>query len=89
MRCSQDEVGMSVAIASNCLTRVVVDDRNIEIAQLQAAVHRIQEALPNVPATQREYIANALLNLAVSKILKKRAGAQTVASTLGLRPELS
>jgi hypothetical protein len=50
-----------------CLTRVMTDDdRAVEIAQLQSVMQRIQGALRDVPLAQREYIANALLNLAVS-----------------------
>jgi hypothetical protein len=61
-----------------CLTRVMTDDdRGVEIAQLQAVMQRIQGALRDVPLAQREYIANALLNLAVSL--------QTEASTRAAR----
>jgi hypothetical protein len=50
-----------------CLTRVMTDDdRGVEIAQLQSVLQRIQSALRDVPLAQREYIANALLTLAVS-----------------------
>lgn len=50
-----------------CLTRVITDDdRGVEIAQLQSVMQRIQSALRDVPLAQREYIANALLTLAVS-----------------------
>jgi hypothetical protein len=50
-----------------CLTRVMTDDdRGVEIAQLQSVMQRIQSALRDVPLAQREYIANALLTLAVS-----------------------
>jgi len=50
-----------------CLTRVMTDDdRGVEIAQLQSVMQRIQNALRDVPLAQREYIANALLTLAVS-----------------------
>ena len=50
-----------------CLTRVMTDDdRGVEIAQLQSVLQRIQSALRDVPPAQREYIANALLTLAVS-----------------------
>jgi hypothetical protein len=61
-----------------CLTRVMTDDdRGVEIAQLQSVMQRIQGALRDVPLAQREYIANALLNLAVSL--------QTEASTRAAR----
>ena len=50
-----------------CLTRVMTDDDSgVEIAQLQSVMQRIQSALRDVPLAQREYIANALLTLAVS-----------------------
>ena len=49
------------------LTRVMTDDdRGVEVAQLQSVLERIQSALRDVPLAQREYIANALLTLAVS-----------------------
>jgi hypothetical protein len=49
------------------LTRVMTDDDgSVEIAQLQLVLQRIQSALRDVPLAQREYIANALLTLAVS-----------------------
>ena len=58
---------MSVFLSNRCLTRVMTDDDNgVEIAQLQLVMQRIQGALCDVPLVQREYIANALLNLAVS-----------------------
>jgi hypothetical protein len=61
-----------------CLTRIMTDDdRGVEIAQLQSVMQRIQGALRDVPLAQREYIANALLNLAVSL--------QTEASTRAAR----
>ena len=49
------------------LTRVMTDDdHGVEVAQLQSVLQRIQSALRDVPLAQREYIANALLTLAVS-----------------------
>ncbi len=64
--------------ASNCLTRMVVDDdQELEVAQLQSVMHRIQDALCHVPVTQREYIANALLNLAVARMLKEEGASHT------------
>ena len=60
------------------LTRVMTDDdRGVEVAQLQSVLQRIQSALRDVPLAQREYIANALLTLAVSL--------QTDASTRAVR----
>ena len=53
---------------ASCLTRVMIDDDcALEVAQLQSVMHRIQCMLHDVPQAQREYIANALLNLAVSR----------------------
>lgn len=73
---------MSASFASNCLTRVVVDDEHeVTIAQLQLVMQRIQQSLLNIPAIQREYIANALLNLAVARMLKE-GGANHAAGIL-------
>lgn len=48
------------------LTRVVVDDNTrLDVAQIQSVLCRIQAALEEVPRGEREYIANALLSLAV------------------------
>jgi hypothetical protein len=56
-----------MVLTMSCLTRVMTDDdRGVEIAQLQTVMQRIQSAMRDVPPAQREYIANALLNLAVS-----------------------
>lgn len=60
---------MRPTFAAGCLTRIVIDnERTIEVAQLQAAMQRIQSRLNNVPPAQRDYIANALLNLAVERM---------------------
>jgi hypothetical protein len=60
------------ATGSNCLTRVVMDDGfDLEIGQLQSVMQRIQNSLRDIPASQREYIANALLNVAVTRMLKE------------------
>ena len=69
---------MNAFLSHRCLTRVMTDDDSaVEIAQLQSVMQRIQGALRDVPLAQREYIANALLNLAVTL--------QTDASTRALR----
>jgi hypothetical protein len=60
------------------------DDRGVEVAQLQSVMHRIQSSLCNVPMAQREYIANALLNLAVSRMLKEEGSALTASILLRL-----
>lgn len=61
-----------------CLTRVIIDDDcTVEVAQLQSVMQRIQHMLHDIPATQREYIANALLNLAVSRMLRQTGHSRT------------
>lgn len=88
---------MRPAFAAGCLTRVVIDDeRTIEVAQLQAAMQRIQSRLNGVPPAQREYIANALLNLAVERMSgglidrwPSTGADHTVAITCSLRPDVS
>jgi len=75
---------MSVPV-SGCLTRVVADDdRAVEIAQLQSVMGRIQGMLSAVPPAQREYIANALLNLAVTRMLHEAGNTQTASILLRL-----
>lgn len=59
-------LSMNTFVSHRCLTRVMTEDGGLEIAQLQSVLHRIQSALRDVPLAQREYIANALLNLAVA-----------------------
>jgi hypothetical protein len=63
---------MYSAQSSGCLTRVVVDDDDVEVAQLQAVLKRIQYSLRGVPDDQRAYLAGALLNLAVSRMVVSR-----------------
>lgn len=68
-----------------CLTRVVIDDDcGIEVAQLQSVMQRIQSMLHDVPQAQREYIANALLNLAVSRMVKEEGMTQTASILMRL-----
>lgn len=55
-----------------CLTRVVIDDEGVDVAQLQSVMRRIQQSLRVIPGEQREYVARALLALAVSHL--KHAG---------------
>lgn len=62
---------MSAYEISNCITRVIVDgDRDLELAELQSVMQRIQQSLPHLPASQCGYIGNALLNLAVCRMLR-------------------
>ena len=68
---------------SSCrITRVVDGDHHdVQLAQLQVVMQRIQTALCNVPPTERIYLGNALLNLAVQKILCTE-GSEPTASIL-------
>lgn len=76
---------MPASQAPRCLTRVMIDDDcAIEVAQLQSVMHRIQCLLHDVPQAQREYIANALLNLAVSRMLKEEGHSQTASILMRL-----
>lgn len=69
---------MSSTSSARCLTRVMIDDDcGIEVAQFQAVMHRIQCMLHDVPAAQREYIANALLDLAIARMLKESGRSQS------------
>jgi hypothetical protein len=70
--------------AQRCLTRWVADsEAALEVAELQSVITRIQSALHDIPQSQRTYIANALLNLAVAKMIKQEGRPRT--STLLLR----
>ena len=69
---------------STCLTRWVSDDQvELEVAQLQSIMSHIQSALHEIPTRQRSYIANALLNLAVARMITEEGEART--STLLMR----
>lgn len=69
---------MPATISPRCLTRVMIDDDySVEVAQLQLVMQRIQCTLHDIPPSQREYIANALLNLAVSRMLRETGHSQT------------
>lgn len=71
--------------SSRCLTRVMIDDDcGVEVAQLQSVMERIQRMLHDVPLAQREYIANALLNLAVSGMLKEEGRSLTASILMRL-----
>jgi hypothetical protein len=50
------------------------------------AMQRIQSALDGVPAEQRDYIANALLNLAVSRVPQTVAFNRTLGATVSYVP---
>ena len=76
---------MNSVVPRRCLTRVMMDDdRGVEVAQLQSVMHRIQSSLRDVPQAQREYIANALLNLAVSRMVKEEGRSLTASILLRL-----
>lgn len=68
---------------SQCrITRVVDgDDHDVQLAQLQVVMRRIQTALRDIPTADRIYLGNALLNLAVNRILCEE-GSQRTASIL-------
>ncbi|MGC3981994.1 MAG: hypothetical protein QM808_12095 [Steroidobacteraceae bacterium] len=68
--------------AQCCITRLVDgDNHDLQLAQLQAVMQRIQLALRDVPLAQRAYLGNALLNLAINRILSEE-GSQRTASIL-------
>ena len=69
---------MHAAYSARCLTRVIVDDDGVEVAHLQSVMHRIQHSLRDIPFDEREYVANALLNLAVSRMVKEEGSARTL-----------
>jgi hypothetical protein len=70
---------MSDSESSCRITRVVDGDHHdVQLAQLQVVMQRIQTALCNVPASERVYLGNALLNLAVQKILCAEGSERTV-----------
>ena len=69
---------------SACLTRWVSDDQvELEVAQLQNIMSHIQSALHEIPTQQRSYIANALLNLAIARMIREEGEDRT--STLLIR----
>jgi hypothetical protein len=54
------------------LTRVLADGGiALELAQIPRVMARIQGALGDIPDAQRAYVANALLNLAVTKMVSE------------------
>jgi hypothetical protein len=56
----------------------MVDEDGVEVAQLQSVMQRIQHSLRDIPGEQREYVANALLNLAVSRMVREEGKARTL-----------
>jgi hypothetical protein len=64
--------------SAQCLTRVIVDDDGLVIAELQSVMQRIQNSLRSIPVEQREYVANALLNFAVSRMVREEGASTTL-----------
>jgi hypothetical protein len=62
----------------------MVDDDGVEIAQLQSVMQRIQHSLRSIPVEQREFVANALLNLAVSRMVREEGSARTMSILMRL-----
>lgn len=76
---------MSSISSSRCLTRIVAgDDTSLEIAQIQTVMTRIQTALRDIPDAQRGYVANTLLNLAVTRMVKEEGGTRTASLLMRL-----
>ena len=76
---------MSSISSSRCLTRIVAgDDMSLEVAQIQTVMTRIQTALRGIPDAQRDYVANALLNLAVARLVKEEGGTRTASLLIRL-----
>jgi hypothetical protein len=68
--------------SAQCITRIIDGDQHdLHLAQLQFVMQRIQDALRDVPPAERLYLGNALLNLAVNRILCDE-GSQRTASIL-------
>lgn len=76
---------MGSIVSQRRLTRVLAgDDIALEIAQIETVMTRIQNALRDIPEAQRGYMANALLNLAVSKMVKEEGGTRTASLLMRL-----
>jgi hypothetical protein len=60
-----------------CLTRVVGDDCDLQVTRVQDVMQRIEGTLQDIASTHRHYIANALLNLAVSRMTREESSLQT------------
>ena len=59
--------------SSQCLTRVVIDGAHVDVAQLGDIHARIEAALRRIPPQERTHLANALLDLAVARIVTRLA----------------
>lgn len=63
---------------TGCMTRVVVDgDLDLEVAELHAVMQRIRNSLNRIPESQRMYVGNALLNLAICRMLRETGNQRT------------
>jgi hypothetical protein len=71
---------MRFSSSSSCLTRVCIDnDVSAEVAQVHDLMLHIQRSLTEVPHPQRVYVGNALLNLAVDRLLREESNARAAA----------
>jgi hypothetical protein len=68
---------------SACLTRLVIDDdQELELSELQSVRQRIQSAVQYVvPRSHRAYVGDALLNLALDRLVSEQ-GPQHTATVL-------
>lgn len=68
---------MKFSTSSSRLTRVCIDaDVCAEVAQVHEVMRHIQCALAEVSNPQKVYIGNALLNLAVDRLLRETGNAR-------------
>lgn len=69
---------MRLTHSSACLTRVVIDGTSeIELAELQRIRQRILSALRHsVQPADQAYLSDALVNLALRRLLQRSNGAQ-------------
>jgi hypothetical protein len=75
---------------AQCITRIVDGDQhNLQLAQLQVVMERIQAALRDVPSAERIYLGNALLNLAVNRILCEEGSQRTASILMRLSDEVN
>jgi hypothetical protein len=57
---------------SNCLTRVMDDQCVMHVTCVQDVVQKIEASLQHIPSAHRHYIANALLNMAVGRMMNSQ-----------------
>jgi hypothetical protein len=63
--------------APTCLTRVIGDECDVQVTRMQEVMGKITGALHSVPEPHRQYIANALLNLAVARMMREEGSERT------------